>query len=77
MTKVDFTTVTSIKQLKIHIKKAGVKVFAVASLTDAVEICIEVKKSHFLKIINKWPADALTGKNSEVIIDKDGDIIYG
>lgn len=77
MPKVDFTIVTSIKQLKVYVKKAGIKVYAVASLTRDDEMCIEVKKSHFLEVMDRWSSDALTAKNSKVIIDKDGDVIYG
>jgi hypothetical protein len=78
--KIEDQTFTSVKELRSHIRKSGVRVYIAAWFSNNVETWVEAKKADVLFQIKDWDEDILKetrDNNSKVSIDDDGHVYIG
>ena len=60
------------QEARKYAARPGVRVFAVVSVSDDDEICVEIKKGGFIESLSGW-----TGEATHIQVDPNGDLLMG
>ena len=60
------------QEAREYAARPGVRVFAVVSVSNDDEVCVEIKKGGFIEALSGW-----TGEATRIDIDLDGNLSMG